>query len=252
MLKARIETKMPEQPQEPLPAIWHAARFGARRGIVRALAALRELWHLVRPPLSFALQVVFALILLFEEWGWRPLVAALAWLSRFGPWARLELFIASLPPYAALALLALPTSLLFPLKLLSVYLLASGQVFAAGALFFGVKVASTALIARLFLLTKPALMRIGWFAAAYDWLMPWKDALFAEIRASWAWRYGRLIKTRARHETVQAWTRARPSLLATWHALRNRTRETWARFKPAIEHQAGRLRLALLRVLGRA
>jgi hypothetical protein len=154
---------------------------------------------------------VLALILLFEEWGWRPLVAALAWLSRFGPWARLELFIASLPPYAALALLALPTSLLFPLKLLSVYLLASGQVFAAGALFFGVKVASTALIARLFLLTRPALMRIGWFAAAYDWLMPWKDALFAEIRASWAWRYGRMIKTRARHETVQAWTRARPS-----------------------------------------
>ncbi len=79
----------------------------------------------------------------------------------------------------------------------SIYLLANGQFFLAGALFVFAKIASTALIARIFLLTKPAFMRIGWFARAHDWLMPWKDAIFAAIRNSWPWRYGRMLKTRA-------------------------------------------------------
>ena len=59
------------------------------------------------------------------------------------------------------------------------------------------KFASTALIARIFLLTKPALMQIPWFAYAYGVFVPWQEALFARIRASWPWRYGRILKWRA-------------------------------------------------------
>ena len=44
---------------------------------------------------------------------------------------------------------------------------------------------ATALIARLFLLTQPALMQIGWFARGYDLVMPWKDAL-VDMRAQFA------------------------------------------------------------------
>ena len=200
-----------------------------RRAAVYLLVSLRALWEIVRPPLSFALQVLAALILLFEEWGWRPLVEALSYLSRFKVFAWIERTIAGLPPYGALIALAVPTSLLFPLKLLAVYLVAQGQVVAAGLLFVGAKIASTALIARLFLLTKPALMQIGWFAAAYDTVMPWKDALFAWIRASWAWRYGRMLKNRVRLEVKQA----------------------WARLKPHLEKQMLRLRIAFRRAIGR-
>lgn len=193
----------------------------APRAVVHALAAARTLWRLIRTSAGFVLQVLAALILLFEEWGWRPLVDALAVLARFRIVARLEQAIAGLPPYGALAALALPTSILFPLKLLAVYLVANGQVLAAGLLFVGAKIASTALIARLFLLTRPALMRIGWFAAAYGIVMPWKEALFARIRASWAWRYGRLLKSRVRLEVRRAWARLEPRLAA--QALRLRT-----------------------------
>lgn len=200
-----------------------------RRPFVRVLVGLRALWHLIRPPLSFALQVVAALVLLFEEWGWRPLVEALAYLSRFKVFARIEQAVAGLPPYGALAALALPTSVLFPLKLLAVYLVAQGQFFAASLLFVGAKIASTALIARIFLLTQPALMRIGWFASVYNWIMPWKEALFAAIRASWPWRYGRMMKNRVRLEAKQAWMRARPSLVTLWTSLRTRARAAWAR-----------------------
>lgn len=187
-------------------------RRRARRLLVHAWRAARAIWAVVSPPLGFALQVLLALVLLFEEWGWRPLAAALAWLARFRLWARVELFIAGLPPYGALLALALPTSILFPLKLLSIYLLGHGRIFAAGLLFVGAKIASTALIARLFLLTKPALMQIAWFAAIYNWIMPWKEALFETIRQSWAWRYGRMLKNRVRLEVKQAWQRVKPSV----------------------------------------
>jgi hypothetical protein len=195
-----------------IEAMGQGARPRLRRLLVHVWRALRAAWGVVSPPLSFALQVVAALVLLFEEWGWQPLAAALAWLVRFRLWARVELLIAGLPPYGALLALALPTSILFPLKLLSIYLLSHGQIVAAGLLFVGAKIASTALIARLFLLTKPALMQIGWFAAIYNWIMPWKEALFETIRQSWAWRYGRMLKTRVRLEVKQAWQRMKPGV----------------------------------------
>jgi hypothetical protein len=200
-----------------------------RRLAVRALDAMRSVGRVVLQAAGVVLQVLAALILLFEEWGWRPLVEALAWLSRFRVFARIEHFIASLPPYGALAALAIPTAILFPLKLLAVYLVANGQVIAAGLLFVGAKIASTAFIARIFMLTQPALMRIGWFAAIYNFVMPWKEALFARIRASWAWRYGRMMKTRVRLEVKQAWQRVKPSLLAYAERLRSNARMIWAR-----------------------
>ena len=200
-----------------------------RRLAVRALDAMRSVGRVVLQAAGVVLQVLAALILLFEEWGWRPLVEALAWLSRFRVFARIERFIASLPPYGALAALAIPTAILFPLKLLAVYLVANGQVIAAGLLFVGAKIASTAFIARIFMLTQPALMRIGWFAAIYNFVMPWKEALFARIRASWAWRYGRMMKTRVRLEVKQAWQRVKPSLLAYAERLRSNARMIWAR-----------------------
>jgi hypothetical protein len=59
-------------------------------------------------------------------------------------------------------------------------------------------------------------MQIGWFAAGYNWFVPWKDALFARIRSSWAWRYGRMLKNRIRLEINRAWARLRPQVAALW------------------------------------
>jgi hypothetical protein len=206
-----------------------------------------------------SLQIAAALIVLFEEWGWRPLAELLGWLSRFRPWAMLELWIAGLPPYAALLVFALPTTILLPLKFVSVWLLASGFLWSAGALFLAAKIASTALIARIFMLTKPALMSIAWFARAYNWFMPWKEVLFAQIRASWPWRYGRMVKIAIRHEAKQAWARLKPRLLAAWSEwkpwlagqadmLLRAMRVQWARWQPRVRLEAQRMRLAVVRV----
>lgn len=190
------------------------------RGTVIALWTLRELlrtaWSIVRGPLIAALNITVALVILFEEWGWRPLSNLLGRLAAFAPIAAVERLLARLPPYAALVALVLPMSLLLPLKLVALWLLANEHFVSASLLFVGAKIASTALIARIFLLVKPALMQIGWFAALFNWFMPWKDALYAQIRASWVWRYGRVVKARAMAEIHKGWAAARPRVAEVW------------------------------------
>ncbi|MGD9783939.1 MAG: hypothetical protein AB7E80_05145 [Hyphomicrobiaceae bacterium] len=171
-------------------------------------------WRLLRVPLVAALNLLLALILIFEEWGWRPLAAAIAWLARFRVVARLEALVAALPPYAALFVFAAPSLILFPVKLGALWLLAAGKVLYAGLLLAAAKVVSTALVARIFMLTRPALMRIGWFRRLYDVFIPWKDALFARIRASWTWRYGRMVKSRLKQMGRRAWTALAPQRAA--------------------------------------
>jgi hypothetical protein len=224
------EAGVTEKSTDKMQRAWQRMRDGVATAGPPAMGLLRSLGTWVAAAISLVFQVFLALILLFEEWGWRPLADALAWFATFRIWARAERTIATLPPYGALAALVLPTSVLLPLKFLAVYLVANGKIVAAGLLFVGAKIASTALIARLFMLTRPALMQLGWFASLYNWIMPWKDALFARIRISWAWRYGRMVKTRVRIETKQA----------------------WARIKPTVAHLAERVRLALRHAFGRA
>jgi hypothetical protein len=177
-------------------------------------------WRSVRPPLLWALQVPLALLILLEEWGWRPLAALVGRLARWRPWARAEAAIAGLPPYAALVVFALPSALLMPLKFLALFLIARGQLVLAGLLFAAAKVVATALVARLFLLTRPALMRIPWFAWAYNLFIPWKNALEAYVRASYVWRVGRVWKARAKRVAAAQWQRLRPTLLRWREAAR--------------------------------
>ncbi len=195
-----------------LSALW--------RGTVIAIWTARELlrtaWAISRGPLIAALNITVALIILFEEWGWRPLSDLLGRLAAFAPVAAFERLLARLPPYAALVALALPASLALPLKLLAIWLLANEHFVSAALLFVGAKIAATALVARIFLLVKPQLMQIGWFARTYNWFVPWKDALYAKIRASWAWRYGRIVKAQGLGEVLKAWTRARPRVADLW------------------------------------
>jgi hypothetical protein len=165
-------------------------------------------------PLRHVLELVLALLLLFEEWGWRPLAELIGRLSRFAPWARLEARIAALPPYAALCTFAVPGVLFIPLKVLALYLIATGHLVTAALLFAAAKVIGTAIVARIFSLTQPRLMEIGWFAYLYNVLIPWKDALFAYIRTTWVWRYGRFIKAASKAALARAFGRMRPRLAA--------------------------------------
>jgi hypothetical protein len=185
-----------------------------RRLVVGGLLLLRKGGRLAVRGLRGVLQIVLALLILFEEWGWRPLAAALARLARWRPWAALEQVIARLPPYLALVAFALPSALLLPLKFFALVLIGRGYYLTSVALFILAKAVATALVARLFLLTQPALMRIGWFAWGYNIIMPWKEALIARVRASAVWRTGRALKWRAQRALAPYIQRLKPIVLA--------------------------------------
>lgn len=185
--------------------IWRLVRHAA--GVAKStVVALIDV--LVLRPLNALFTFIVALVLLFEEWGWQPLVRGMAWLARWRPIAAAEQWMASLPPYGALAVFVLPSALLLPVKLAAVWLLAHGQPIAASAVLVFAKITGTGLVARIFMLTKPQLMRIGWFAYAYSVFIPWKEALFERVRASWAWRWGRVVKQMARRWLRRRWERA--------------------------------------------
>jgi hypothetical protein len=203
-----------------LGQIGPGARFAARYGQARLGALTRALWRQAKPLLKGTLQILIALIIVFEEWGWRPLADALGRLAQYELWARLEYAIARLPPYLALLAFALPTLLLLPLKFLALFLIAKGQLMLASLLFIAAKVVATALIARLFELTQPALMQIGWFAWAHDTIMPWKEALTERVRTSWPWRIARVWKERLRRLARGEWRRLSPHLRLLGGALR--------------------------------
>jgi hypothetical protein len=206
--------------RERLRRAWMATVAGARAALRRSGPALRACWALVRPVLARSLGFLLALVIVFEEWGWQPLAELLGRLARWRPWAAIEALIIRLPPYAALLVFVLPTALLLPLKLAALFLVAKGQIVLAGLLFVLAKVVATALVARLFLLTQPALMQIGWFARAHDTVLPWKDALVARVHASWAWRVGRVWKQRVRRVLAAQARRWRPTLDALRATLR--------------------------------
>jgi len=214
-----------EGPKPETGAAVERLRQSMRLAWAPASALIQFYWRLLLGILRYAGEILLALIILFEEWGWQPLANVLGRLGRWRLWARSEAAIESLPPYFALIALALPSGLLVPLKLLAVFLIANGHPLAASALFVFAKVAGTAIVARLFQLTYPALMRIGWFAAAYQRFVPWKEQMFARVRQTPVWRRGRLVKHQLKQVVAANWAWLRPRLVWAAQEARRRTLE---------------------------
>ncbi len=164
------------------------------------MTALKKLFRAIAAALLVPL-------LLFEEWGWEPLAALAARLARLPLWARAEQWVRSLPPWGALLLFGVPVLMLFPIKLIALFLFGRGNVMSGTALLIGAKVTGTAVVARLFQLCEPALMRIPLFARWYPRWKAWKDRVLAYVRASAPWRSVRHLSDGVR----RWWRRVRRS-----------------------------------------
>ena len=165
-----------------------------------------RMWRL----LTRLLQLPLALLLVFYEWGWQSLAHVFDFLAQMPLWRVMEDGIRRLPPWAALVLFALPTLTLLPVKLAALWLIAQGHEIAGVVVILTAKIVGTAVVARLFLLTQQALLRLRWFAAFYRWFVPWKDLWINAIRASWPWRVGRVMKFRAKRAVLAAYRRIFP------------------------------------------
>ena len=92
-----------------------------------------------------------------------------------------------LPPSATLIVFVVPVVLLFPFKLLGLWLLAQKQWFAAGAVLVLAKLVGLAVTAFVFEATKPKLLQLVWFRWFYEHMIAWLD---------WAHRMADPIKLR--------------------------------------------------------
>jgi hypothetical protein len=155
---------------------------------------LRMLWRALRA----VLLTLAAVVLFIEEWGWRPLTMLAARIARWPPLARLERLIAHAPPRVALVLFLVPALLLFPIKLVALWAIHAGHAMLGVGVIVAAKVAGTALVGRLFVLTERQLMQFPWFARALAWWIATKQRVKQAVTGSLAWRFIRAAGRRAR------------------------------------------------------
>jgi hypothetical protein len=167
-----------------------------------------------------------ALLLLLEDWLWDLGMRLLDRLSSWPVLRRIEAWIRTLGPRAALALFVLPATLLFPVKLLALWAMAQGHALLGLLVIVLAKVAGAAAVARIFLLTRPVLMTIVWFARLLHWFLALKERWIERLRATAAWRQVGALAKRLRHWRRHA-APAPGSWLARFRRLLRRFRARW-------------------------
>jgi hypothetical protein len=92
----------------------------------------------------------------------------------------------------------LPGLLLLPVKLLALLAIAHGHALAGLAGFVAAKLGGAVVVARIYLLTLPTLLTLGWFARWHGGFLRLKERLLAALRASGFWRRVRAAVADAR------------------------------------------------------
>lgn len=180
--------------------------FPVYDGAMRAI-----LKRVLSPPLVL---IAAALILLEEtliKWVQR-LMARLAALPLV---ATLEERARRLPPYPAMVLFLLPGAVLFPVKLAALWLLANGHIVWGSLIIAAGKLVGTAIGARIYLILRPTLVTLNWFAKAEAWVFDWRDRIMVRVRAMPAWQ-----QAAAGIAATKAWLRGQLARRRGWLARR--------------------------------
>jgi hypothetical protein len=161
-----------------------------------------------RPRLLAPLVYLTALALLVEAWTW-DVGSRVA--GRMASWPLLRWLegrIRVLPPWAALAAFVLPGLLLLPVKLLALLAIAHGHALSGVAGFILAKLGGAAVVARIYVLTLPTLLTLGWFARCHGGFMRFKDRMLLALRASSFWRNTRALVAAMRRNARRLLRRA--------------------------------------------
>lgn len=151
---------------------------------------------LLTPPLM----ALAALLMFVEEVIWEGAKRLMAVLGKLPVIRNIEAWIARLPPYGAAVFFLLPGLCLLPVKISALWLIAHGHALLGIELICAAKLIGTVLVARIFVLTKPQLMTLGWFAAVYAFITKWRNVLYVWVHASAVW-----LRLQALRAAVRAW-----------------------------------------------
>jgi hypothetical protein len=190
-----------------------------------------------------------AVLFLIEEWLWNRLKQLMALLGRLPGLRRLERGIAALPPAWAAVVFLAPSALILPIKLFAVKMIATGHILSGGGVILGAKITATALFARVYMLTSPALMRVRWFVWLHTTVLRWRVWVHAQIESRPLWRslrrqmlqWGAALE--ARRGRANRWARraqaARRLDRMRWHAAQaaaSQKRDSLAGATPEMRH----------------
>jgi hypothetical protein len=127
--------------------------------------------------LTRPLLVLLAIIFLIEAWLWRHLEPIVELIVARIPLralkARLAAWIETVPPPAALLVFIVPGVLLFPLKLLTLWLLTHKHLMLGALVFTFAKLVGLGVTAFVFEATRPKLLQMAWFRWLYEHILIW-------------------------------------------------------------------------------
>jgi hypothetical protein len=125
------------------------------------------------------LLTLLAIVFLIEAWLWRRLEPIVERIVARIPLRAVKAWIAGtirkLSPAATLIVFAVPVVVLFPLKVLGLWLLANKHWIAAGALILFAKLVGLAVTAFVFEMTRPKLLQLWWFRWLYERVLAWLE-----------------------------------------------------------------------------
>jgi hypothetical protein len=157
----------------------------------------------VKRHLKYALELLFvpivAAIVFIEETLLRYLGLAMAAFAKWPPVAALEAWLRRLPPWGALLVFVAPSVLVIPVKLSAVWFAFHHRYALSAASIVIGKMLATALVARLYQVLRPTLIRMAWYLKAETWVFGWRDRLYAFVRALPAWQRAKAMVQGARH-----------------------------------------------------
>jgi hypothetical protein len=153
--------------------------------------------------------VAGALLLLLEEWCWDIGLALVRRVASWPPFKLIDSHIAALSPYPALCLFVLPALLLLPVKLLALFAIGAGYPVTGVAVFVIAKIGGAALVARVYFLTRPALLTLPWFARWHNRFIAIKDDWLGRLRQTGFYRRSSLTSQLVRAAVRRVWGRIR-------------------------------------------
>jgi hypothetical protein len=154
--------------------------------------------HPIRRRLRTALLFFGAVLFLFEEVLWVGCLRVFKWLGRFGLLRWVDARLARLPSMLALTVLLIPVVLLFPVKIAGLWMIGSGRFMMGCCTMLLAKILSTAIVARIFLATRPQLLRMPWFARLYNVACALRDRVHDWLARQPAWRDAKRFMKRLR------------------------------------------------------
>jgi hypothetical protein len=97
-------------------------------------------------------------------------------------WGPIRRWVQGLGPYASLAVVAVPLAIVEPLKLVAAVVAGSGHWVTGTVTIGGAYLVSLFFVERLFVIAKPKLLTLHWFAVGWTWFVAMRGKALALIK----------------------------------------------------------------------